>query len=57
MIFDRGIPPRNAIGERFGVDNDSDADSYAKELTVGDITALTLFQARLPAPVLAAPNF
>ncbi|MDE0312450.1 MAG: hypothetical protein OXI52_09315 [Caldilineaceae bacterium] len=35
---------------------DPDADGYANELTVGDITALTLFQATLPAPVRVAPN-
>ena len=41
--------------ERFGEDNDLDADGRANELTVGDITALTLFQATLPAPIQVAP--
>ncbi len=42
--------------ERFGEDNDPDADGRVNELTVGDITALTLFQATLPAPVQVAPE-
>ena len=41
--------------ERFGEDNDLDADGRENELTVGDITALTLFQATLPAPIQVAP--
>jgi len=41
--------------ERFGEDNDLDADGRVNELTVGDITALTLFQATLPAPIQMAP--
>ena len=41
--------------ERFGEDNDLDADGRVTELTVGDITALTLFQATLPAPIQVAP--
>ena len=36
--------------ERFGVDNDADMDGVLNELTVGDITASTLWQAALPAP-------
>lgn len=42
--------------ERSGEDNDPDADGRVNELTVGDITALTLFQATLPAPVQVAPD-
>ncbi|MEL7449262.1 MAG: di-heme oxidoredictase family protein [Pseudomonadota bacterium] len=36
--------------ERFGVDTDPDMDGYTNELTVGDITAVTLFQAAMPVP-------
>lgn len=36
--------------ERFGTGTDPDADGVTDELTVGDITAVTLFQAALPAP-------
>lgn len=36
--------------ERFGAGTDPDADEVTDELTVGDITAATLFQASLPAP-------
>ncbi len=36
--------------ERFGTDTDPDADGVANELTVGDVTATTIFQAALPAP-------
>ena len=42
--------------ERFGEDKDLDDDGRMTELTVGDITALTLFQATLPAPIQAAPD-
>lgn len=36
--------------ERFGAGTDPDNDGVVDELTVGDITAVTLFQAALPAP-------
>lgn len=36
--------------ERFGAGTDPDADGVENELTVGDITATTIFQAALPAP-------
>ncbi len=36
--------------ERFGVGTDADNDGVINELTVGDITAVTIFQAALPAP-------
>src|SRR5205814_1445473 len=36
--------------ERFGVGTDPDQDGIADELTIGDITATTIFQAALPAP-------
>ncbi len=36
--------------ERFGAGLDADRDGVVDELTVGDVTALTLFQAALPAP-------
>jgi len=36
--------------ERFGAGNDADEDGVIDELTVGDMTAVTLFQAALPAP-------
>lgn len=41
--------------EQAGEGRDPDADGYVNELTVGDITALTLFQATLPAPVQVTP--
>ena len=36
--------------ERFGLDTDPDGDGVTNELTVGDITAATLFQAALNTP-------
>ena len=36
--------------ERFGLGVDADNDGVINELTVGDITAVTIFQAALPAP-------
>ena len=42
--------------ERFGDSIDHDADGMADELTRGDITALVMFQATLPAPVRAEPT-
>jgi hypothetical protein len=36
--------------ERFGADTDPDGDGVTNELTVGDITAVTLFQAALNTP-------
>lgn len=36
--------------ERFGADVDIDGDGVSNELTIGDVTALTLFQAALPVP-------
>lgn len=41
--------------EQAGEGEDPDADGYANELTVGDITALVVFQAALPAPVQVEP--
>lgn len=42
--------------EQAGEGEDPDADNYVNELTVGDITALAVFQATLPAPVLVEPE-
>ncbi len=42
--------------DRTGENRDPDFDQRVNELTVGDITALTLFQATLPAPVEVAPE-
>ncbi len=42
--------------ERFGAGTDPDQDGVVDELTVGDITAVTLFQAALPAPDRARPR-
>jgi cytochrome c peroxidase len=39
--------------ERFGVGIDADLDGIADELTVGDVTAVTVFQAALPSPGLS----
>ena len=36
--------------ERFGPDTDPDLDGMTNELTIGDITAATIFQAALPIP-------
>lgn len=36
--------------ERFGEGTDPDQDGVSDELTIGDITAVTVFQAALPAP-------
>lgn len=38
--------------ERFGEHIDADLDGVANELTTGDMTALTVFQASLPVPVM-----
>lgn len=42
--------------EQFGDAADPDADGVADELTRGDLTALALFQATLPAPREIAPS-
>lgn len=42
--------------ERFGLDTDPDQDGVTDELTVGDITATTVFQAALPAPTQILSN-
>lgn len=42
--------------ETYGLGKDPDNDGVADELTVGDITALTLFQAALPAPQIVYPE-
>jgi hypothetical protein len=39
--------------ERFGEGTDPDQDGVSDELTIGDITAVTVFQAALPAPEVA----
>ncbi len=38
--------------ERFGLDTDPDQDGITNELTIGDITAASVFQAALPVPVV-----
>ena len=42
--------------ERFGLNTDPDGDGVMNELTVADITAITLFQATLPVPGRVIPN-
>jgi len=42
--------------ERFGVNVDADDDGHVNELTVGDVTAATLFQATLPVPGQVLPS-
>ncbi|MCA9774046.1 MAG: thiol oxidoreductase [Myxococcales bacterium] len=41
--------------ERFGAGADPDGDGVADELTVGDVTAATIFQATLPVPGRVLP--
>jgi len=42
--------------ERFGVDTDPDGDGVFNELSIGDITAGTIYQAALNAPVQVMPT-
>ena len=42
--------------ERFGPGADPDGDGFSDELTAADITAVTLFQATLPAPGRVIPR-
>lgn len=42
--------------ERFGLNTDPDGDGVTNELTVADITAISLFQAVLPVPGRVIPN-
>jgi len=42
--------------ERFGAGLDPDGDGMADELTEGDVTAMAIFQATLPAPGRVIPN-
>src|SRR5690606_24091557 len=42
--------------ERFGAGLDPDGDGMTDELTVGDMTAVTVFQATLPAPIPVEPQ-
>jgi cytochrome c peroxidase len=42
--------------ELFGIDTDPDGDGVKNELTVGDITAIALFQAQLGTPGRVLPN-
>ena len=39
--------------ERFGTGTDPDQDGVTNELLIGDITAVTIFQAALPAPIVS----
>ncbi len=42
--------------ERFGKDTDPDGDGFTNEMTRADVTAVTLFQAALPAPGRVIPK-
>ena len=42
--------------ERFGLNTDPDGDGVVNELTVADLTAISLFQATLPVPGRVIPN-
>jgi cytochrome c peroxidase len=42
--------------ERFGTGVDEDGDSFTRELTRADITAVTIFQATLPVPDQVIPD-
>jgi hypothetical protein len=41
--------------ERFGLDTDPDGDGVVNELTIGDMTALAVYQAALPVPGRLVP--
>jgi len=43
--------------ERFGFGTDPDQDGVSNELLIGDITAVTIFQAALPAPTVSTQGF
>ncbi|NBC96069.1 MAG: hypothetical protein GVY27_06910 [Deinococcus-Thermus bacterium] len=51
-----GMQPDERFGARWTGVADFDADGHAGELTAGDITAATLFQAALPPPGRAWPE-
>lgn len=51
MNHHHGMQP----AERFGADIDADLDGVVNELTAGDITAVTVFQASLPVPQARLP--
>lgn len=42
--------------ERFGLNTDPDGDGFTNELTVADITAISLFQATMAVPGQVIPN-
>jgi hypothetical protein len=42
--------------ERFGVNTDPDGDAVKNEMTRGDVTAVTIFEATLPVPGRVIPN-
>jgi hypothetical protein len=42
--------------ERFGLNADPDGDGFVNELTVADLTAVSLFQATLPVPGRVIPD-
>jgi hypothetical protein len=42
--------------ERFGLNTDPDGDGFANELTVADLTAVSMFQATLAVPGRVIPN-
>lgn len=42
--------------ERFGLNTDPDGDGFTNELTVADLTAVSIFQATLPVPGRVVPN-
>ena len=42
--------------ERFGLGTDPDGDGFVNELTVADLTAVSIYQATLPVPGRVIPN-
>jgi len=52
MNHHHGMQPE----ERFGLNIDADGDGVVNELTVADVTAISLFQATLPVPGRVIPN-
>lgn len=51
-----GMQPDEALEQLTSPDNDPDKDGISHELTVGDVTAVVVFEAALPVPRRAEPR-